>query len=306
MIIGTVINSILIMGVLIFIGGILSRKSIITVEVEKAFSYILLKIAIPALVISAFNIDYSPEKLKMGFSVLIIGFAYTLITIIINHFLSKGVKNTGKRKIMSYAGSLTNCGFMGLPVVYQIFGYEGAFLASMFYIAIIFYTWTYGMSVFFDKIGRQELKQMLLNANMISVYIGLCIFAFSIDIPLLVERIIGTVGGITTPLAMFIIGARIGRVSLIELFNDKLIYLCTFLKLILYPLLMMAFLIIVDLDPVVEGVCLIYASLPPPAITVVIANQFDCQVEFASKIIVVTHIVSLVSIPLMFVIFGLL
>lgn len=176
----------------------------------------------------------------------------------------------------------------------------------MFYIAIIFYTWTYGMSVFFDKIGRQELKQMLLNANMISVYIGLCIFAFSIDIPLLVERIIGTVGGITTPLAMFIIGARIGRVRLIELFNDKLIYLCTFLKLILYPLLMMAFLIIVDLDSVVEGVCLIYASLPPPAITVVIANQFDCQVEFASKIIVVTHIVSLVSIPLMFVIFGLL
>lgn len=139
MIIGTVINSILIMGVLIFIGGILSRKSIITVEVEKAFSYILLKIAIPALVISAFNIDYSPEKLKMGFSVLIIGFAYTLITIIINHFLSKGVKNTGKRKIMSYAGSLTNCGFMGLPVVYQIFGYEGAFGIHVLYCHNILY-----------------------------------------------------------------------------------------------------------------------------------------------------------------------
>jgi hypothetical protein len=306
MIIGTVISSILTMGILILIGGILARKEIITIEVERAFSYILLKIAIPALVISAFNIDYSPEKLKMGMNVLIIGFVYTLLTIVINHLLSKRVKNRGKRKIMSYAGALTNCGFMGLPVVYQIFGYEGAFLASMFYIAIIFYTWTYGMSVFFDKIGRQELKQMLLNANMISVYIGLLIFVFSIDIPLLGERIIETIGGITTPLAMFIIGARIGRVRLIELFNDKLIYVSTFLKLIFYPLIMMAFLTIVDFDPVVEGVCLIYSSLPPPAITVVIANQFNCEVEFASKIIVMTHVVSLVTIPLMFAIFELI
>lgn len=303
MILNTVINSVLIMGFLIGIGYFLERKGIITLDVEEAFTFMLLNIAIPALVINAFNIKYSAEKLKLGLIVMFIGFMYTLLLVVLNNLIMRNIKNEGKKRILIYSGILTNAGFMGFPVVYQIYGVEGAFFASMFYIPVMFYMWTYGMSIFYDKIGSSEIKSMLLNPNMVSVYIGVVIFIFSIDIPLLGERMLETVGGITTPLAMFIIGARIGKVDIVEIFKDRLIYLGTFLRLIFFPILMIVILSFVELNPVIEGVCLIYSALPPPAITVVIASKFNCEVDFASKLIVFTHMFSLITIPLMFALF---
>ena len=306
MILATVVNSVLIMGFLIAIGFFLVKKGIITTEVEQAFTFMLINIAIPALVIKSFNIEYSPEKMELGFKVLKLAFLFTAGTVFLNRFILMKVKNVGKRKVMSYTNALTNCGFMGFPVVYQVYGSEGTFYASMFYVSVIFIMWTYGMSIFYDKFGKRELKGMLLNPNMISVYIGLCIFFFSIEIPHLVENMIDSVGGIITPLAMFIIGARIGRVRLSEMLSDILLYLAAFIKLIFFPLIMILILSLIEMDPLIEGVCLIYASLPPPAIAVVIASQFDCEVDFASKIVVMTHLFSLVTIPLMFAVFELL
>lgn len=303
MILNTVINSVLIMGFLIGIGYFLEKKGVITSEVEEAFTFMLMNIAIPALVINAFNIKYSTEKLRLGLVVMLIGFTYTLFLVILNNILLKNIKNVDKKRILIYSGVLTNAGFMGFPVVYQIYGVEGTFFASMFYIPVMFFMWTYGMSIFYDKIGRSEIKNMVLNPNMVSVYIGLVIFIFSIDIPVLGERMIETVGGITTPLAMFIIGARMGKVDISAIFKDRLIYLGTFLRLIFSPILMIIILMIVDLNPVIEGVCLIYSALPPPAITVVIASRFDSDVNFASKLVVFTHIFSLITIPLMFALF---
>lgn len=306
MILNTVINSVIIMGFLIGIGFFLARKGIVTSEVETAFTFMLLNIAIPALVLNAFNIEYSPEKIKLGLKILTISFVFTLVTVILNNLLVAKVKNKNKKKVMLYTNALTNCGFMGFPVVYQIYGTEGTFFASMFYIPIVFFMWTYGMSVFYDSIGKKEFKAMLFNPNMVSVYIGLVIFIFSIDIPVLGEKIINTVGAITTPLAMFIIGARVGRVKLRDMLNDMLVYYSTVIKLIFFPILMIIVLQFIEMEPMLKGVCLIYAALPPPAITVVIANQFGCEVDFSSKIIVMTHVLSLVTIPLMFAIFELL
>ncbi len=306
MILATVVNSVFIMGFLIAIGFFLVKKGIITTEVEQAFTFMLLNIAIPALVIKSFNIEYSPEKMDLGFKVFKLAFVFTSGTVIFNHIILSRVKNVGKRKVMRYTNALTNCGFMGFPVAYQVYGSEGTFFASMFYVSVVILMWTYGMSIFYDKFGKRELKGMLLNPNMISVYIGLYIFFFSINIPPIVENMIDSVGGIITPLAMFIIGARIGKVKFAEMFSDRLVYFATFMKLLFFPLLMVIVLSFIEMDPLIEGVCLIYASLPPPAIAVVIASQFDCQVDFASKIVVMTHLFSLVTIPFMFAIFELL
>jgi hypothetical protein len=306
MILTTVVNSVLVMGFLILIGFFLVKKGIINAEVEKAFTFMLLNIAIPALVIKSFNIEYSPEKMDLGFKVFKLAFLFTVGTIILNHLIMMKVKNKDKRKVMRYTNALTNCGFMGFPIVDQVYGSEGTFFASMFYVSVILFMWTYGMSIFYDKFGKREIKGMLLNPNMISVYIGLCIFIFSIEIPVLGDKMIDSVAGIITPLAMFIIGARIGRVKLTDMFNDILVYFAIFMKLVFFPLIMIGILSFTEMDPMIEGVCLIYASLPPPAIAVVITNQFDCEVDFASKIVVMTHLFSLITIPLMFAIFELL
>jgi len=254
------------------------------------------------LVLNAFHIDYSHEMLMDGLFVMGLGTIHVLVIMGINYFLVRRVSDPGRRKILYLTGVLNNAGFMGFPVINQVFGPLGTFYASMLYIPFILLLWTYGISLFFDKITKREIKQMFLNANMIAVYAGLIIFVFSISIPRMGVNLIQSIGSLTTPLSMFIIGARIGRVKLREVFNDKMVYYGSFIRLILAPLLLLIYLVFSDLDPVIKGVCLIYAALPAPAITVVLANQFNIGADFASKMVVVTHLLSLFTIPILFAI----
>lgn len=299
----TLVNSVLLMGILILIGIILEKKKILTDEVEMAITTILLNVALPMLVINSFNLQYSTEKLGNGLKVLLIALINAIIVMIVNYFLVKKTEDIEKRKILLYTGVNPNCAFMGFPIIYQIYGAEGIFFASMYYIPMVIYMWTYGMAIFFDKISKREIKQMLLNINMIAVYIGLAIFILPIRVPELFENIMSTVGGITTPLAMFIIGAKMSRVNLRENFHDFLVYYGSIIRLIILPIIIIIMLKLVNVDPMIEGVVLIMASLPPATMTVIMSNKFNCEVEFASKLVVFAHMLSLITIPLIYFVY---
>src|SRR6056297_279615 len=210
---GIIINSVLLMGILILIGYFLKKKDIINEKVEKSLTFILLYICVPGLIIKAFDITYTPEKLRLGLQIVLISVIHSVILIAVNYLLIYKIKDKEKKKILKFGNVITNFGFMGYPVVFQIFGEEGLFFASMYSIPIIILMWTYGLSTFFSKIGKEEVKNIFLNPGMIALYFGITVFIFSIEIPDLIDSTLITLGNMTTPLSMFIIGSRLALVK---------------------------------------------------------------------------------------------
>ncbi|MFO7886936.1 MAG: AEC family transporter [Eubacteriales bacterium] len=298
-----IINSVMLMGILIIIGYYLQKKGILSEKVEDSLTFILMYVSLPGLIIKAFQVEYTFNRLSLGLEVMLVAIIHSAILIAINFLLIFKIEDKEKKKILRMANVVTNSGFMGFPVVYQIFGQEGMFYASMFYIPIVVLTWTYGLMSFFNKLGKKEIKNMFGNPAIVALYIGFTVFIFQIEFPILIDKTLESLGSMTTPFAMFIIGGKLALVNRKEIFTDKLVYYGGSIKLILSPILMILVLYFFKLSPVARGVSIVYASLPPAAITAILAKQYKSDAYFASKVVVIEHLVSLITISIFLTIF---
>jgi len=298
-----IINSVMLMGILILIGYYLQKKGILSDKVEDSLTFILMYVSLPGLIIKAFQVEYTFDRLSLGLEVMLVAIIHSAILVAINFLLIFKIKDEEKKKILRMANVVTNSGFMGFPVVYQIFGQEGMFYASMFYIPIVVLTWTYGLMSFFNKLGKKEIKNMLGNPAIVALYIGFTVFIFQIEFPTIIDKTLESLGSMTTPFAMFIIGGKLASVNRREIFTDRLVYYGGSIKLILSPILMILVLYFFNLSTVARGVSIVYASLPPAAITAILAKQYKSDAYFASKVVVIEHLVSLITISIFLTIF---
>lgn len=299
MIIVTLINSIILMAILMLIGFYLRNKNILNDEAEIAFTYILINITTPAMIINTLVIDFSIEQFKTGLTLLFVAILFDIFLIFLGNLAAIKSGDKERKKIIKYSIALMNGGFMGYPIVYQMFGAEGMFYATMFHTPNIIFMWTYGMSVLLDgKNDRARYKQMFLNAGMIGVYIGAFIYFSQVYVPLFARNLLGLLTNVTTVLSMIIIGSKIATIGIRNSFVDSEAYYTTFWRLIISPICMLIILKFLNFDEMVEQIYLIYSALPVAVLMPIMARKYGSDDAFASKVVVITHLVSLMTIPI--------
>lgn len=298
MIIGTLINSVVLMACLMLIGFYLRRKNILNDEGENSFIYILVYITTPAMIINTLVIDFSIEQFKTGLVLFFIAAIFDISLILIGNLSVIKIGNIEKRKIIKYSVALMNGGFMGYPLVNQMFGAEGMFYATMFHTPNIIFMWTYGMSILLEgKKDRSRYKQMFFNPGMIGVYTGLFIYFSQVPVPLFAKSLLGLLTNVTTVLSMIIIGSKIATIGIKEAFVDKQAYYTTLLRLIVSPVIMIIVLQFLDFNDMIKQIYVIYAALPVAVLMPIMAKKYGSDDEFASKVVVITHLMSLITIP---------
>lgn len=77
----------------------------------------------------------------------------------------------------------------------------------------------------------------MLNPDIVSAVIAIIIYIFSIPINSGINDLLTEEGGITTPLAMIVIGSTLAEINLFSIFNDRMMYVFTALKMLIYPLI---------------------------------------------------------------------
>ncbi len=99
---------------------------------------------------------------------------------------------------------------------------------------------------------------------------------------------------------MIIIGSKIATIGVKDSFINKEVYFATFFRLIASPVLMIILMKFLYLDQMIEQIYVIYASLPVAVLMPILAQKYGGDIEFGSKIVVITHLLSLITIPLFF------
>lgn len=301
MIIGTLINSIILMAILMAVGYYLRNKGILNNDGENSLTYILVNITTPAMVINAMNIDFSFDQLKTGAILLLISVMFDIFLILLSNIASVKNKEIEKKKMVKYSVALMNGGFMGFPLAYQIYGSQGMFYATMFHTPNIVFMWTYGVSLLLGKKKiKNRYKFMLLNPGMIGVYVGLFLYFTQLPLPLFATNLLDLLTNVTTVLSMIIIGSKIATIGVKDSFINKEAYFATFFRLIASPISMIILMKFLTLDQMIEQIYVIYASLPVAVLMPILAQKYGGDIEFGSKIVVITHLVSLITIPLFF------
>jgi predicted permease len=291
-------NQIFVLFIIMFIGVIAKKKNVINENVEKSISSILIRIGMPAMVLSSSSIAYSSDILPNMFNIFVIT-AVSYIAIIalgaINSKLFKFEKDTSK--VYTSLIVFANVGFMGYPVARALYGEIGVFYTSIVNLVFSTMVWTYGILLYNSK-GKFNYKS-LTNIGTISSLLGILLFLLQIRIPGPILSALDLTGKMTTPLSMLLIGALIANVNIKELFSDWKVYWTSFIKLLVIPIVTALLLKLINYNAMVISICTIMAAMPSAATNAIFAKEFDVNPTFASIGVFITTLLCIITLPLM-------
>lgn len=295
--ISVVINGVISLFLIMLLGVYGSKRNIITDEINRGLTEILLKITLPLMIVSSFVFTFDESMEKNITKTFIYAFLTFVIVAIISYLLLIPIKSK-KRKILQFANVFSNCGFIGFPIMENIYGFEGVIYTSIFNMYFAIFTWTYGIMIFTGKVTFKEIKKVLLNPCVIAVYIGVFIMKFNIQIPIVIYSTIKTVGSMTSPLSMIIVGVILSKANIKENLKDWTIYYGSIIKLLVIPILLYLITLIINDNSKVANTMLILSAMPAAAMTSILAENFNKEKEYAAVIVFFTTLISLITFPI--------
>jgi predicted permease len=283
--------------VYILIGIYVKKKTIITKENQQKYIDLVLQVLMPCMILNSFQQKLTTEIVKKAGIVIGIAFGIAIAALLLGKILYRKYPYA-KRSIMQYGTIVNNSGFAGLPLTGEIFGETGLFFASFFLIPNRIFMWSAGISLFEKTDTKTKWKNVLLNPNIIAVELGLIRCFLPIEIPYFLDYSIGKLGATVSPISMIIVGAILADVDIRTIF-DKSVFFVAGVRLILLPLLTIGIISIFSLEETISGVALVLTAMPVGTTTALLAAKYKADVDFASKCVFVTTILSLITVPLL-------
>lgn len=112
-----------------------------------------------------------------------------------------------------------------------------------------------------------------------------------------VDKAVRSAGGCTTATTMILIGTMLADVSTRDMLQ-KDTALISVVRLGLMPLIVMVGCKIAGINQFLSGVCVLMTGMPAGSTSAILAAKYGCDYVFATKCVVVTTLLSMVTIPL--------
>ncbi|MCL2620161.1 MAG: AEC family transporter [Defluviitaleaceae bacterium] len=292
----TVLTNLIPMGIMMAIGLIARKTRLINDEISGGMSKILVNITLPAMLIMGMQREFSAQLLGSGLMVL--GLTATQILLFCGFgFLVARLLKFPKEKRGAFGSAVAfgNVGFMGIPIIVAILGYEALFYAAIAQIPFNLLLFSLGTGI----MSKSEVKTKFRpNTAFIAAFVGLGIFLTGWQIPDPISITLQHLGNMTTPLSMLIMGAMIAKQPPKKLVGDKTVLVLAMIKLIAVPTITWLALRHFISDPLALGTLIVLGAMPTAVMVVICAKENAPAVEYASKAVFVTTVLSLLTLPL--------
>lgn len=285
--------------------GIYARKrNFITQASTSNFSKVLLNVCQPCLIISSFQVDFTPELLATGLSITLVSFIMHISLIVICLFCFNFVKDNSQRKIYRFATAFGNCGFLGFPVLNAMYGDVGIFYGAFFTLVFHVTVWSYGIFMLTSGTDKKhfDLNQMknMINAGTVSTLVGILLFAFQLKIPSPLIDGIDMVGDMTIPLSMIVVGALIANTNFTRIFKNVHMYCFCVIKLLILPVAAIFVCKFFNVDStLLAPVAVVMTGVPASTVTASLAELYGEDAVLGSEAVGISTILSIGTIPLM-------
>lgn len=292
----------------ILMGYFLAGKKLVPDNSQVVLSKLENYIFIPALVLGTFIENFTPEKITVAAELLLSSLALGLIAIGLSllcvRFCSR---DPYERNIYTYGLCFSNFGFMGNAVV-------GALFPDIFLEYLIFtlplwsliYLWGVPVLLLGDSSQKPSFKQRLKsfgNPMFVCTLLGMLIGMLGIPVPKFVSSAVSAAGSCMSPIAMVLTGMTIARFKLGEVLRIKSVYLVTALRLLVYPLLFIGFMLLIPMPRTFATCALCSLAMPLGLNTIIIPSALGKDTKAASGMALVSHVLSCLTIPVVLMLF---
>ena len=291
------LNAQLILLVYMAVGIYCMKRQLIDASTKKKLVDIILKITLPCMIFNSFNKPLTPDVLIQAAMILFVAFCISILSYILGKFIYNRYP-AEKKSILQYCTLVNNSGFLGMPMVASVYGADGLLGASIFIIPNRIFMWTAGLAVFTTSDFKTKFNNIVLNPCIITVFLGLARRILGLPFPQFLDTAIGNIGAITSPLSMIVIGTMLVGVPWKKLLEPSIFYL-SFIRLAALPLVALVILKALKVDPMLTGISLILTGMPAGSTSALLAAKYGADEDYASRCIVTTTILSLITVPLL-------
>ena len=285
---------------LLILGFVLFKCHIFDEYTNKKISALIVNVASPMLIISSIaGVEGSNKSivfLMIGAGILMyIGFI--ILGKIINRIFPFPKKDWPVYECMVV---FANTGFMGYPVLLDVFGQEAVFYASLVHMAFNFFVYTYAIMCL-TKGDDSEFKlnfKQLLTPGIILIFVGIFIYLFDIQLPSVLMDTINSVGSLTAPLSMMMIGSSLAVYPIKDSFTDWRSYVFAFVRLMIVPFVTMIMCRLLHIDAYYANITIITNAMPVGSMVLMLATQYNANVKIVTRNIVVSTLLSVITIPI--------
>lgn len=297
-----VVNQIIMLFLVMGVGLMLRKLDVFKDGVIKGMNSLLLMVTWPALMIVTTQKDYTPETLR---NFLLVLAASMVIMAGASVALSFMFRRLGRERAPSLAmlSAMPNAGFFGIPIIQALYGDIGLLYLSAYIVGFSMVLWTVGVSLF-AGFGKKQLKN-LLNPGLICGILGISLFLLRIHLPAPLTSAVSQLAAMNTPLSMLIVGARMDTLRP-RMLADGQMWIAVLVKLVLLPMAALCVLRLMGVTDITLVLITAATAMPAAASTQILTERYGGDVFFSAKTTSVSTLCSVLTLPLMLLIAGLL
>ena len=301
---------------LLMLGVALAKLEILDLHTKQKLTKLLLYVTTPMMMIDAFYdrmqmLQTQPDQSGLGVGMLFLySFAFYLILIVLSLILVLVIRAPKQeRRLYTFMTIFGNVGFMGFPVVSSVFGTEGLFYAAILNSVFNIFVYTFGVVLMggggtdasaskAEQLRSIPWKKLLLTPAVLCTAVGILIFVFRITLPGILADTCDTLGGLTSPLAMLVVGANLSGMKGKDMLKNMRLNVYVLLRQIALPLVFWVLIRPIVNHPVLTPTLLLLSCMPVANTTALFATEYHGDEKLASQGIFLTTLFSLISFPL--------
>lgn len=302
---GTVFSTMMGMLICLAIGFILRRFHLEPGNTATVLSKLELYVLMPAMTLASFIKNCSLQTLGENSDLLLYGLLCVAVAFVLGKALGRFFsKEPYERKIYTYSLICANFGYIGKPLVAFLLGSQGVYEFDIFSLgmSVLVYGYLVPSLVPEGKQSKGGWLSRLLSPITVAMLLGafLGVTGWSRYLPGFVLTTVDNLSGCVGPVAMILTGFVIGGFSLPEILKIKRVYVVSFLRLLILPLVMVALVWLLGGD---KNVCLLTMICFSSALglnTVVIPATHGGDTHTGASMALISSVGCVVTLPLLY------
>lgn len=291
-----------IMLILILVGAGCYKSQLLSKETVSQISKLVLTVINPVVILLAYQRELKPELVaNLGWTFLLSAVSYAIAMVI--SYLAIPAREGRETAIERFSCIYSNCGFMGIPLVQAMFGFEGVFYLTAFVTLFNILAWTHGVMQISGQRSVKSIVKVLRSPAIIAIVLGMLLFFLQITIPALLTETLNMIGTLNTPLAMFVAGATIAQTNLLQVIRKPRVFYVSFLRLLVIPAAVIAVFLLFPLDSTMEMTVLAAAAAPSAAMCTMQCLNYRKNAAYASELFGMSTLLSILTMPLVMMVY---
>lgn len=287
--------------IIYIIAGFLMVKSRVwKEETLQPIAQYVLKLGLPLLIFTNIVDGVEKQTLLSSFSVVVITAVYYFCLF----FISKGVAKLfhlphTRADIYQALMMFGNIGFMGIPIITNIFPQNGILYLSVFTIVDQLVLWTVGIKLTTPSGESSFQPKKMINPSTVAIVIAVILVLTGARLPRLLDLGLHKIGATATPMAMLYLGAIFGCVDIRKYLKNIELYGIVLIKMLIIPLLIF---FLVGLLPIPEEIRMtiaVVAGMPAMSSLVMMAKAAGADGDYALGGVCITTVLSIGTLPLL-------